>query len=46
MFLKAKDMQALFALAKSMKMETIGEAMGLLKTLREIRAHWVRDVSL
>ena len=42
MFLKAKDMQALFALAKSMKMETIGEAMGLLKTLRDLRAHVVQ----
>jgi hypothetical protein len=39
MFLKAKDMQALIRLAQSMKMETIGEAMMLLKTLQALKAH-------
>ena len=41
MFLKAKDMRVLFAFAQSMKMETIGEAMGLLKTLQALNAHVV-----
>ena len=39
MFLRAKDMLALIQLAKAMKMQTVGEAMQLLKTLQALQAH-------
>ena len=44
MFLKAKDMQALMRLAAEMKMQTIGEAMELFKTLQAINAHKVSKI--
>ena len=39
MFLKAKDMQALMRLATEMKMQTVGEAMTLLKTLQSLQTY-------
>lgn len=39
MFLRAKDMVALLQLATTMKMQTVGEAMTLLKTLQSLQAY-------
>lgn len=39
MFLKSKDMQAFMRLAVVMKMQTMGEAIQLFKTLQAIKAH-------
>lgn len=45
MFLKAKDMRVLMAMAEMLGMKTIGEAMSLFSTLKALKAHQKEEIA-